>query len=87
MDTKSTQSQAELQSAQNDRILKELAAIEGTELDEDEVECLRDLILFEKKIDKALTQKMTDIQENLTMPSLRLKGVIRVHIYTNFKEV
>ena len=67
--------------------IKELMDIEGMEFEEDEIECLRTLSKFERKIDGVLTDRMNEIQEMFTKPSLRLKGVLRLHLFANYEEL
>lgn len=67
-----------------ERFIKELRAIEGVDLDPEELKCLSTLSSFEKVIARMLNTKMTEIHEAMTKPSLKLKGVIRLHLYTKF---
>ena len=67
--------------------IKELMDIEGMELEEDEIECLRTLSRFEKKIDDVLTDRMNEIQEMFTKPSLRLKGILRLHLFAKYEDL
>ena len=51
-----------------------------------DLECLERLVQFEEQIDHTISRKRVDIQELLTKTSMKLKAVLRVHIFTQFSE-
>lgn len=51
-----------------------------------DLDCLERLVNFEEQIDHTINRKRLDIQELLTKTSMKLKAVLRVHIFTTFSE-
>lgn len=53
---------------------------------QEDMDTLDTLLSFEENIDQLLSNKRLDVQELLIKTSLKLKAVLRVHIFTTFAE-
>ena len=57
----------------------------GEEFSED-LNTLERLMMFEEQIDQIIAKKRLDVQELLTKTSVKLKAVLRIHIFVEFNE-
>lgn len=64
--------------------LAKLECIDGYNGSSTEMVCLKKLLAFETNIDKMLSKKRLDIQEMLAKPQIKIKAVLRIHVYAKF---